>query len=281
MHPRDTVPSSTRSSGALPYTVHIGSFPRPPSSMAQPHLPTSTYVPDRAPPALPEGESPLADEEQRNDDSVAIKTATPVAISRSRSNTVNRDRKQSNAASTMEQSHMPQVDFDLGDDASTAPPPLRNPSRQQMMRYPAPPTPSEPGFAFDDPDHKYWPRPPYDYGVPIRAPSQRTYWGEEPHYYNRPYQRRMSSLRESDEYHAIGGGRGPPRPPRSSRKDSYYDDGESDEQPLRKPRRKRSARSDDSSPAPPEVIMRLPFTTWMNRTAKGRTYNYQDHSQHR
>ena len=277
-------PSPTRSSGALPYTPAVGSFPRPPHPMAQPHLPTSTYVPDRAPPALPEGENPLEEgADQRNDDASAIKTATPVAINRTRSNTFNRDRKGSVAVSTMDAPHYPQypqVDFDLeGDNASTAPPPMRNPSRQQIMRYPAPPTPSEPGFAYGDEDHKYWPRPPYDYGVPIRAPSQRSYWGEESHYYNRPYQRRMSSLRESDEYHSVaGGGRGPPRPPRGGRKDSYWDDydGESDERPLRKPRRKPSERSYDSSPAPPEVVMRIPFTTWMNTTAKGRMYSHSD-----
>ncbi|SMY23101.1 unnamed protein product [Zymoseptoria tritici ST99CH_1A5] len=238
--------------------------------MSQPHLPTSTYVPDRAPPPLPEGENTSFDDGPGLEKSSTFETATPVSMNRSRSNTYNRERKQSNAASMMEGSHFgPQVDFDLGDDvASNAPPPQRNPSRQQMMRYPGPSTPSEfGGFGHDDPDAKHWPRPPYDYGVPMRAPSTaRSYWGEEPPYYNRPYNRRMTSVRESDEWHG-GGGRGPPRPPRSNRYHSYDDD-DSDDQRLRRPRKKPSMRSDRSTP-PPEVVMRLPFTTWMNGSIKG------------
>lgn len=264
--------ASIRSSGALPDSstqyAHDGP-PESPTVMAQPGF---TAYP---PPAIPERDPRHDDSNRPAEDSAAIRAVPQFGTTRNRTNTQNtqtgRDRKGSNAPSTMEAAHFPHVDIDMGgDDPPAGPPPVRTPSRQQIMRWGAPPpTPSEWGFD-DMGDRRYYPRPSYDYGMPPRP--QPPWYGDDPSYYNRPYQRRMSSVRESTEFN---GGQGPPRPPRRPRYRGHWDDGESDgesdERPLRKPRKKRSRdRSSDRSSPPPEVIMRLPFTEWMNTTFKGR-----------
>ena len=80
-------------------------------------------------------------------------------------------------------------------------------------------------------------------------------------------------IRESAEWSGSARGGGPPGPPPRRRYRNYDSpsDGESDEQPLRRPRRRRTERSQRSRASPPpEVIYRLPFTTWMNKSAKAR-----------
>lgn len=259
--------ASIRSSGALPdSSIHYarGDPPESPTIMAQPGF---TAYP---PPAIPERDPRHDDVNRPSEDSTAIKAVPQFGTTRTRTNTqTGRERKGSNAPSTMEASHFPHVDIDLGvDDPPPGLPPVRTPSRQQIARWGVPPpTPTE--YGYDDMgDRRYYPRPPYDYGTPVR--QQPPWYGEDPAYYNRPYQRRMSAVRETTEF---AGGQGPPRPPRRPRYRGHYDDGsddyESDERPLRKPRKKRSRDSDRSSP-PPEMIMRIPFTDWMNTTAKGR-----------
>lgn len=223
------------------------------------------------PPAIPERDPRHEEVGRPSEDITAIKAVPQFGTTRTRASTQpGRERKGSNAPSMMETSHFPPMDPDMGveEPPHSVPPPNRTPSRQQIMRWGAPP-PTLSEYGYDDmADRKYYPRSPYDYGMPPRAQPPHWY-GEEPPYYNRPYQRRMSSVRESTEW---GGGQGPPRPPRRPRYRSYDDsDGESDDRPLRRPRKKRSRDSDRSSP-PPDVIMRLPFTDWMNTTVKGRTF---------
>lgn len=193
---------------------------------------------------------------------------------RSHSRPMGRDRKQSNA-SYLEGGQHPRLDFDFeqdDDSMSQTPMPQRRPSRQQLMRYGPPPTPGS-DYGYDD--RPYWPRPPYDYGIPVKHSypiMPADYWGEESSPYNRPY-RRMSSLRESDEWRSQAGGRGPPGPPRRRYRGDYEDpseDGEEDERPLRYRGRRKPASEKSSKSPPPEIIMRLPFTEWMNRSAKGR-----------
>lgn len=262
--------ASIRSSGALPdsttqYTHD--NLPDSPTIMAQPGF--AAYPP----PAIPERDARQDDVHRPSEDSTAIKAVPQFGTTRTRTNTLTgRERKGSNAQ-TMAESQFPHVDIDMGadDPPPGPPPPNRTPSRQQIMRWgQPPPTPTE--YGFDDMgERRYYPRPPYDYGAPMRQ-QPPPWYGEDPAYYNKPYQRRMSSVRESTEW---GGGQGPPRPPRRPRYKGYYDDGsddyESDERPLRRPRKKRSRSSDRSSP-PPEVVMRIPFTEWMNSTAKGRRF---------
>lgn len=185
-----------------------------------------------------------------------------------RPRTAGRDRSHSNT-SKWEQTQPPRLEFDFNEEETASQAPQRRPSRQQIMRYGPP---EEYGYN----DRPYWPRPPYDYGTPVRPPPSAMggdYWGEDPSYYNRPYPRRMSSVRESDEWRsAAGGGRGPPGPPR--RRFTPYDDDPSewnddDERPLRHRHHRRAGGQPPSSKSPPpEVIMRLPFTEWMNRSAK-------------
>lgn len=222
-------------------------------------------------------DSPRADESTHQEDVKGFRgpaTFGSIRGNDGRPRTAGRDRSQSNASA---QPPRMDFDFDNDDNASQAPLPQRRPSRQQIMRY-GPPPPSEGGdYGYDRP---YWPRPPYDYGTPVRPPPQHSgmggdYWGEDPSYYNRPYNRRMTSLRESDEWRsqASGGGRGPPGPPR--RRYTGYDDDPSefnddDERPLRYRGRRRLPSEKSSKSPPPEVIMRLPFTEWMNRSAKAR-----------
>lgn len=238
-----------------------------------------SFQPDRPPPAIPQ-DRPTPPEEQRpSDDSSTFNNRTgPLGNPQFGSSRTRRDRKPSNAGSAgMAEGGIPRLDFDWDrDEPPSGGPPQRNPSRQgQMMRWGPPPTPnSDYGGGWDD-ERRYWPRPPYDYGKPVAPPGpyRDDWWGDDP-YYNRPY-RRPSTIRESAEWGGSYRGGGPPRPPRRPRYRPHWedpsDDGESDEQPLRRPRRKKTAASNKSSRSPPpEVIMRLPFTEWMNRSAKAR-----------
>lgn len=264
--------ASIRSSGALPDSTthyHHDDPPESPTIMAQPGF---TAYPLPPPPAIPERDPRHEDNIRPSEDSTAIKAVPQLGSTRARASTQpGRDRKNSNPPPPMETSNFPHVDLDMSfDDPPPGPPPNRTPSRQQIMRWGVPPpAPSE--YGYDDMgDRRYHPRPPYDYGMPVRPQPQ--WYGEEQSYSGRPYQRRMSAVRESTEFG--GGGQGPPRPPRR-RYRGHYDDGsdddDSDERPLRKPRKKRSNYSDRSSP-PPDVVMRLPFTDWMNTTLKGRMF---------
>ncbi|KAF2162847.1 hypothetical protein M409DRAFT_26703 [Zasmidium cellare ATCC 36951] len=242
-----------------------------------------SFQPDRPPPAIPE-DRPTPPDERPSDDSSTIHNraaAGPLGNPQLGSTRARRDRKPSNAGSAaMGEVGPPRLDFDWERDEPPPPsagPPQRNPSRQgQVMRWGPPPTPSSDyGGGWDD-ERRYWPRPPYDYGKPVAPPGpyRDDWYGDDP-YYNRPY-RRPSTIRESAEWggsYRRGGPGGPPRPPRRPRYHPHWEDpsedGESDEQPLRRVKRKRTMRSNPSSRSPPpEVIMRLPFTEWMNRSAK-------------
>lgn len=290
MHPNDLIVSSasTRSSEALPdfgfVTQDIEGATYPYSRSGPGMATQGVFQPDRPPPAIPE-ERPTPLEDRPSDDSSTVHARTaavpvgPLGTPQFGSSRTRRDRKPSNASGAMGEVGPPRLDFDWERDDPPPPgPPQRNASRQgQVMRYGPPPTPgSEYGVGWED-ERRYYPRPPYDYGKPVAPPgSYREDWyGDDP-YYNRPY-RRPSTIRESAEWGGSYRGGGPPRPPRRPRYRPHWeepsDDGESDEQPLRKPRRKKTARSNPSSRSPPpEVIMRLPFTEWMNRSAKAREF---------
>ena len=264
--------ASTRSSSALPDFGYVLQYLDPGTSKATtaPGMATTTgFTPDRAPPPLPEErERPGPGQPQSSDDSTSFNRAQQVG----RSGSLRRDRKPSNASAMEGGQYPPRLDFDFHE-RDEAPPPQRNPSRQggAMMRWGPPPTPSD--YGYDD-ERPYYPRPPWDYGRPV---PPKDWWNDDP-YYNRPY-RRPSTIRESVEWRgsSYGDGRGPPRPPRGGRyrgmSEEPSDDGrDSDEQPLRrKPRTKRGPPSSSRSSPAPEIIYRLPFTEWMNRSAKGRT----------
>lgn len=269
MHPENPFvasAASTRSSEAWPPDFGLTNTNNP-SSKSTGGMATSNFQPDRAPPNLPDENRPSPDD-RPSDDSTTFRGNPQFGSIRSQ-----RGRKPSNADSTATANpQFPRLDFDFGGDDrdAAAPAPLRNPSRQgQVMRYGPQGPPSEYGW---DEEPRYHPRPPYDYGRPMRTgPSYGYDYWDEP-YYNRPY-RRPSTIRESQEWNGSRRG-GPPRPPPRSRyrphfEDPSEEDGESDEQPLRaKARRKK----EQSQSPPPEVIMRLPFTEWMNKSARSRTY---------
>lgn len=286
----DISAASTRSSEVLPDhlpdfgTYRLGPVRNPPrhidpprshpADMAAPtplfEQPVATGAPAQPGQHDLEAQTPTPDAngtENRQFQGVPLVGATPL-----RQSSMARSRKPSNA-SHMEGSQFPRLEFDFGDDnMSSAPPPQRNPSRQQMMRW-GPPPPSE----YDDYDRPYYPRPPNDYGRPMRTNTMRSgrttggdYLGEDSEYYNRPY-RRMGSLRESDEWRSQvgggGGGRGPPSR-RGHPYSEYDEDPDDDERPLR---RRRRPPPSEASP-PPEIIYRLPFTEWMNKSVKARKY---------
>ncbi|CAK4019792.1 related to aquaporin [Lecanosticta acicola] len=285
-HPGIVSGASTQSSDVLPDLGHVLQYLDPATSKATTTTATTNsgmaattgFTPDRAPPPLPNDREPvdrlpLPDQPQSSDDSSTFPRAQPLRYSPQpfgHSPSQRRERKPSNA-SAMDGGHFPRMDFDFNDrDRDDPPPPQRNPSRQggAMMRWGPPPTPSD--YGYDD-DRPYYPRPPWDYGRPV---PPKDWWSEDP-YYNRPY-RRPSTIRESVEWRGSNhGGRGPPRPPRGGRyrgmsEEPSDDGGESDEQPLRrKPQKKAAATSAKNSSPPPEIVYRLPFTTWMNRSAKG------------
>jgi aquaporin rerated protein, other eukaryote len=147
------------------------------------------------------------------------------------------------------------LDYDPHDEV----PPPRHPSRQ-MMRW--------------GPPHDYWDerddrrtygRPSYDYGGRgMTVPDD--YYAEDRWTSGRPY-RRNTSVREPPP-----SARGPPRPPNRPRNPPRWEDPSEDESEEERPPRKSKRRSRrDSSPSPPpEVIMRLPFTEWMNGSVKNR-----------
>lgn len=224
------------------------------------------YNPDRPPPGVPE-ERPVPIEGQPSDDSTTSNKAQGALGHPHLGSLRSRNRKPSDASA----GGPPKLEFDFSQDDERATP-SRRPSHQgqwQMQRYGPPGPPSD--YGWED-DRGGYPRPPHDYGRPMRAgPSYADYWGEDP-YYNtsRPY-RRPSTIRESAEWTGSAHGGGPPGPPPRRRYRNYDSgsDGESDELPLRKPRRRRTERSQRSRASPPpEVIYRLPFTTWMNNAAK-------------
>lgn len=273
----DLEPTTTSTPGSYP----LRSLPE--HSTSTPAMASPSELPQSPSDKLPlHEESTQVDDNTQEDVKGFRGPATiggAVTSNDNRPRTAGRDRGQS-ITSRMEGSQPPRLDYDYDNDdiASQAGMATRRPSRQQIMRYGPPP--SEAGdYGYDRP---YWPRPPYEYGVPVRPPPQHPgmggdYWGEDPAYYNRPYNRRMTSLRESDEYRSqagSAGGRGPPGPPR--RRYTPYDDEPSeydhddDERPLRNRARRYQYSEKSSKSPPPEVIMRLPFTEWMNRSAKAR-----------
>jgi len=155
------------------------------------------------------------------------------------------------------------LEFDRSQDE---PLPPRHPSRQ-MMRWGPPPS----EYGWDDREERRpWGRPSYDYGRPMRTtPAQDDYYAEDPSF-NRPY-RRAPSVREPPP-----SARGPPRPAsRRTRRAPHWDDlseddGSEEDEPVRK-RIARKRVGSTSSP-PPEEILRLPFTMWMNSSLKNRTF---------
>lgn len=144
-------------------------------------------------------------------------------------------------------------------------PPPRHPSRQ-MMRWGPPPS----EYGWDDRDDREYRRPygraSYDYGGPGRGvpvPND-AYYAEDPHY-NRPYRRGGSTRGPPPS------SRGPPPPrPRPRRRPQWEDPSEDESEDSPTPR-KREARDRDETP-PPEEILRLPFTMWMNSSMKNREH---------
>lgn len=288
-HPTDYafLGASRASSEILP--LQDFSFHPPPQSAPEPlRVPAKMAQPNYESPGvqqIPEDHPQSSTEEgnqqqQGAEDVKAVKGPAQSGGGRANTRPTARARGYSNAS---ESQNFPRFDSDLGDEnASSGLPPQRNPSRQQqLVRYGPPPPASDYGYE----ERPYWPRPPHDYGTPMRPLHSSSF--EKPGYYeedySRPY-RRMSSLRESDEWKFQGGGRGPPGPP-GRRYRGGYDDGsddDEDERPLRYRgkrhlHRRRGTGSEKSSKSPPpEIIMRLPFTEWMNRSAKARTY-YRPH----
>ena len=159
--------------------------------------------------------------------------------------------------------------------------PLPRHASRQMMRYDAPPR-----DGYDDRyndrydeyyDDRYDRRPhsrrSYDYG-----PRRRMY-SEDKHPDLR--MRRNISVRDTPT-RSRGSHMPPPTPPSSAprRRPEWHDptpsDYESDEEPPKPPNRGRRTAAGGSSP-PPEEILRLPFTMWMNSSAKNREHTIADH----
>ncbi|KXS94931.1 hypothetical protein AC578_3926 [Pseudocercospora eumusae] len=279
----DIAAASTRSSEVLPDLPDFATYRLGPLRNQPRHIdPPRSQPADMATPqplfeqpagiaaaANPDLEAQTPTPEAHASDNKQFQGVPQVGATPPRHQSTARSRRPSNA-SHMEGSQFPRLEFEFGDDnQSQAPPPQRHPSRQQVMRWGPPPT------EYDEYERPYYPRPPHEYGRPMRTNTLRSgrttgagdYWGEDADYYNRPH-RRMGSLRESDEWRSQvgGGGRGPPSrrgPPYSE----YEDDPDDDERPLRR-RGYRKPPSEKSSSPPPEIIYRLPFTEWMNKSVK-------------
>jgi len=142
-----------------------------------------------------------------------------------------------------------------------APPPPRHPSRQQMMRWGPPP--SEYGWDDRDDRRPYYSRMSYDYPQQERGVPVPNEYYEEP-YYKRRY-RPQGSMREPRRPSTAG----PPRPSRRPRQQAKWEEASDDESDVSvTPRKKR--RGDRDGTPPPEEILRLPFTMWMNSSLKNR-----------
>ncbi|KAI7338336.1 aquaporin-like protein [Hortaea werneckii] len=146
-------------------------------------------------------------------------------------------------------------------------PPRRHPSRQ-VMRWAPPPPPSE--YIWDDERQPYRARTSLDYsgverGVPVGPPSDYYYqdFYHEP-YYGRRYRPQMSSQPPPT---LPDGPPGPPPPPPRRPLRSAWEDSSDDEDAAAAVSRKKRENTARSM-TPPEEILRLPFTMWMNSNAK-------------
>lgn len=167
-------------------------------------------------------------------------------------------------------------------------PPRRHPSRQ-VMRWAPPPPPSE--YIWDDERQPHRARTSFDYsgverGVPVGPPSDYYYhdFYHEP-YYSRRYRPQMSShppptLPDGEQQKTCAvskasmlitetGPPGPPPPPPRRPHRSEWDDSSDDEDAAAAVSRKKRENTARSM-TPPEEILRLPFTMWMNSNAKNR-----------
>ncbi|RMY10195.1 hypothetical protein D0868_03836 [Hortaea werneckii] len=146
-------------------------------------------------------------------------------------------------------------------------PPRRHPSRQ-VMRWAPPPPPSE--YIWDDERQPHRAQTSFDYsgverGVPVGPPSDYYYhdFYHEP-YYSRRYRPQMSSQPPPT---LPDGPPGPPPPPPRRPHRSEWDDSSDDEDAAAAVSRKKRENTARSM-TPPEEILRLPFTMWMNSNAK-------------
>ncbi|KAK6435967.1 hypothetical protein LTR95_007838 [Oleoguttula sp. CCFEE 5521] len=166
------------------------------------------------------------------------------------------------------ESHIPRLEFEPSQYQQGQEPPPLHPARATMMRY----GPSRNDWDYDDRDDRpyYGPRQSYDYPRQGGRTTPADYW-EDPAY-NKPHRRRPSVVHNSTPSR-MEPQRGAPRAPNSAKKTQHYEGSSGSEseapQPVRR-RRRRAATvdSDPDSPVPPEVIMRLPFTNWMNSNLK-------------
>ena len=158
------------------------------------------------------------------------------------------------------------------------PPPSRHASRQ-IMRWDPPPRDGYDDRYNDRYDENYddrYDRRPhsrrsYDYG-----PTRRMYSEDPP---REMRYRRTASIRDTPSKYR--GSHMPPTPPTSAprRRPEWHDhtpsDDESDQGPPKPPNRRPRAAAGGSPP--PEEILRLPFTMWMNSSAKNRTSTFSNH----
>ncbi|RMY76119.1 hypothetical protein D0863_02143 [Hortaea werneckii] len=147
-------------------------------------------------------------------------------------------------------------------------PPRRHPSRQ-VMRWAPPPPPSE--YIWDDERHPHRARTSFDYsgverGVPVGPPSDYYYqdYYHEP-YYSRRYRPQVSSQPPPT---LPDGPPGPPPPPPRRPHRSEWDDSSDDEDAAAAAISRKKRENTARSMTPPEEILRLPFTMWMNSNAK-------------
>ena len=165
--------------------------------------------------------------------------------------------------------YIARLDFDPP--AREEPPPPRHPSRQ-MMRWGPPPS----EYGWDDREERIpHGRASYDYGTPSRGgPMPAAYYPEDAYspYYPRPY-RRASSKRHNRPLSTVESDRGPPPPRGPPRGRARYEDpseSESSEDEIAKRKQRRRREREEKRSPSPEMIMRLPFTAWMNGPVKGR-----------
>nr|OQO23791.1 hypothetical protein B0A51_06740 [Rachicladosporium sp. CCFEE 5018] len=166
------------------------------------------------------------------------------------------------------ESHIPRLDFEPSQYQQAQETPPLHPARATMMRY----GPSRNDWDYDDRDDRryYGPRQSYDYPRQGGRTTPGDYW-EDPAY-NKPHRRRPSVVHNSTPSR-MDSRSGRPQPSNSARKTQQFEGSSGSEseapQPVRRRRRRAgTADSDPGSPVPPEVIMRLPFTNWMNSNLK-------------
>ncbi|EMC93999.1 hypothetical protein BAUCODRAFT_217650 [Baudoinia panamericana UAMH 10762] len=146
------------------------------------------------------------------------------------------------------ESYAARLDYDPQEE----PPPPRHPSRQ-MMRWGPPPT----EYAWDERDERRpYGRMSYDYG----GPARHDYYGDDTWYRQR--NRRGNSVREPPS------SRGPPPPHRLPRQQPQWEEASDEDDDDHEPPRKGKTEVQNRDSPPPEEMLRLPLTMWMNSSLK-------------